>query len=251
MTFLLRTRVDPATSAPIAERTLWSTGRLMNVYLTMPLEQRVEEGLWQSRFTMILLTVFAVLALVLATAGLYAVISYLAAQRTQEIGIRLALGARPRDVLWMVTVQGVGLAGAGVAIGLAARWHRPSDRHAPLRRGGNGSADAGRGGRHPAGRGRGRMRGAGAAGRPHRSGPGAARRLTDLFPSAIVYEYQDMKPILWHFPPFWHPRRHSARPPRSRNSKWRRSSRRAQRSPDGSAFACRSTARRSIADTCL
>lgn len=46
-------------------------------------------------------------------------ISYLAAQRTQEIGIRLALGARPRDVLWMVTVHGVGLAGAGVSIGLA------------------------------------------------------------------------------------------------------------------------------------
>jgi putative ABC transport system permease protein len=120
MTFLLRTRVDPATLAAIAERALWSTGRLMNVYMTMPLGQRVAEGLWQSRFTMILLTLFAGLALALATAGLYAVISYLTAQRTQEIGIRIALGARPRDVLWMVTGQGVALAGTGVAIGLAA-----------------------------------------------------------------------------------------------------------------------------------
>ena len=53
----------PASLGPIAERTLWSTGRLMNVYRIMPLEQRVEDGSWQSRFTMILLTLFAALAL--------------------------------------------------------------------------------------------------------------------------------------------------------------------------------------------
>ncbi|HEY1340622.1 MAG TPA: FtsX-like permease family protein, partial [Bryobacteraceae bacterium] len=117
MTFLLRTRSDPGALGPVAERTLWSTGRLMNVYMTMPLEQRVQEGFWQSRFTMILLSVFAGLALALATAGLYAVISYLTSQRTQEIGIRMALGARPRDVLLIVTREGVLLAAAGVAIG--------------------------------------------------------------------------------------------------------------------------------------
>jgi ABC-type antimicrobial peptide transport system permease subunit len=89
----------------------------MNVYRIMPLEQVVDEGRWQSRFTMILLTLFAALALILATAGIYAVISFLTLQRTREIGIRVALGARPVDVLRMVTGHGVTLAAVGVAFG--------------------------------------------------------------------------------------------------------------------------------------
>jgi putative ABC transport system permease protein len=89
----------------------------MNVYKIETLEQRLGETFWQSRFTMILLSLFAGLALLLAAAGIYAVISYLAAQRTREIGIRMALGARPRDVLWMVTAEGVGVACAGVLLG--------------------------------------------------------------------------------------------------------------------------------------
>jgi len=120
MTFVMRTRVDPASLGGIAESTLWSLGRMMNVYAVMPLEKNIAESYWQSRFTMILLSLFAALALVLATAGIYAVISYLTAQRTREIGIRMALGARPADVLRMVTAEGVKLAILGVLFGVIA-----------------------------------------------------------------------------------------------------------------------------------
>jgi putative ABC transport system permease protein len=65
---------------------------------------------------------FAVFALILASLGIYALISYSVSQRTQEIGIRMALGASPGDVLRMVMGQGLGIAGAGVAVGLALSW---------------------------------------------------------------------------------------------------------------------------------
>jgi putative ABC transport system permease protein len=117
MSLLIRTRGDAAALGPMAEKTLWSLGRLMNVYMTATLEDRVGESYWQSRFTMILLSIFAALALALAAAGMYAVISYLAAQRTREVGIRMALGASPVDVLRLVVADGVAMAGAGVVLG--------------------------------------------------------------------------------------------------------------------------------------
>jgi ABC-type antimicrobial peptide transport system permease subunit len=105
--------------ANAAERSLWSLGKLMNVYQTMPLEERLTDSYWQSRFTMALLAIFAGLALVLATLGVYGVLSYLAVQRTQEIGIRIAIGASPRHVVWLVTGQGLRAAAIGLAGGIA------------------------------------------------------------------------------------------------------------------------------------
>jgi ABC-type antimicrobial peptide transport system permease subunit len=72
----------------------------------------------QPRFAVLLLSSFAVLALLLATVGMYGVISYSVAQRTQEIGVRIALGAAQRDVFAMILAQGARLAGLGLAIGL-------------------------------------------------------------------------------------------------------------------------------------
>jgi putative ABC transport system permease protein len=119
MSFLIRTRAAPMAVANSAERTLWSLGRSMNVYAIAPLEERLSNSYWQSRFTMALLVIFAGLALLLATAGVYGVMSYLAAQRTQEIGIRVAIGASPSDVGWLVASQGLRAAGAGLAAGIA------------------------------------------------------------------------------------------------------------------------------------
>jgi ABC-type antimicrobial peptide transport system permease subunit len=72
------------------------------------------------RFSMILLEAFAVVALLLASLGLYGVISYLVGQRTHELGIRLALGAQRRDVLRLVLIHGMKMALGGVALGLVA-----------------------------------------------------------------------------------------------------------------------------------
>ena len=86
------------------------------------MEQRVDESLARRRFSMLLLGVFAGVALVLATIGIYGVMAYLVNQGTRELGIRLALGASQRNILSLVVRQGMVLAISGVTIGLAAAF---------------------------------------------------------------------------------------------------------------------------------
>jgi len=90
------------------------------VYGAQTMEQIISESLAARRFSMILLAVFATMALILASVGIYGVISYLVGQRTHEIGVRIALGARRWDVLQLILSQGAKLTIFGIAIGTAA-----------------------------------------------------------------------------------------------------------------------------------
>ena len=92
------------------------------MYRARTMEQQVNESLAGRRFSMLLLGVFAGVALALATIGIYGVMAYLVNQGTRELGIRIALGASPRNILSLVVRQGMALALAGVTVGLGAAF---------------------------------------------------------------------------------------------------------------------------------
>src|ERR1700738_1287208 len=90
------------------------------IYGAQTMEEIISESLSTQRFSMILLAVFAAVALILASMGIYGVISYLVGQRTHEIGVRMALGAKQSDVLRQVLGESMKMTVAGILIGLLA-----------------------------------------------------------------------------------------------------------------------------------
>jgi ABC-type antimicrobial peptide transport system permease subunit len=120
MWVLMRSDGDPAYLAPLARQTVREVDRALPAFGITPLATVVSDSVARRRFSMLLLGLFAVVALFLAAVGLYGVVSYTVGQRRREIGLRMAIGAAPRDVLAMVVAGAMKLAAIGVAIGIAA-----------------------------------------------------------------------------------------------------------------------------------
>ncbi len=122
MTLVVRVTVAPQTLAPSIQDAIRSVDRSVPVTNVVTMDQVIADTLWQPRFNLQLIGLFAGLSMILAAIGLYGVMSYSVAQRTQEVGLRMALGAERRDIMKLLLGQGMKLALAGVAFGLMAAF---------------------------------------------------------------------------------------------------------------------------------
>jgi putative ABC transport system permease protein len=120
LTLAVRGAGDPEALISSVKSQIWSADRNLPVFEVRTMEQILDEDTSQRKFQSFVMTAFAGLALVLASIGLFGVLSSLVSQRTQEIGIRMALGAQKRDVLGLVLSEGLRMAALGVIIGVAA-----------------------------------------------------------------------------------------------------------------------------------
>ena len=118
MYLLARTTSDPNSLSNPIRNEIWAVDKDQPISDVASMEKVVSDAGWGPRFLSLLLGTFGFLALAMATMGIYGVISYFVVQRTHEIGIRIALGAQPRDIIRLILGRGIVLTGVGVVIGL-------------------------------------------------------------------------------------------------------------------------------------
>ena len=119
LTLAVRGNADPATLIASVKSQIWSIDKNLPLFEVRTMQQVLDEDTSQRRFQSFVMSVFAGFALVLASIGLFGVLASLVSQRTQEIGIRMALGAQTKDVLGMVLSEGFRMVALGVIIGVA------------------------------------------------------------------------------------------------------------------------------------
>jgi putative ABC transport system permease protein len=122
MTMVVRTASDPLSVIPFVRNELATLDKDQPLYNVRTMQQVMSESTARRRFNMMLIAIFAFLGLVLASVGIYGVISYSVTQRTHEIGVRMALGAEARDILKMIVRQGMGMVILGVGLGLGGAF---------------------------------------------------------------------------------------------------------------------------------
>lgn len=119
---MIRTQADPAAMAAAVKQQIWTIDKNAPITDVKTMDQVVAESVAAPRFRALLLGAFGTLGLILAMVGVYGVISYAVTQRTQEIGLRVALGAQSRDVLRLVLREGLMLATIGITVGAAGAF---------------------------------------------------------------------------------------------------------------------------------
>jgi ABC-type antimicrobial peptide transport system permease subunit len=126
MTVVVRTRTDIPV-APLIRKAVAAADPQLAIFNVRTMDAMIETASAQPRITAWLVGMFAILALLLAAIGVYGVLAYLVTQRTREIGLRIALGAKPASVLRLVVGHSFRLSAAGIAIGIAsAAWLGPT-----------------------------------------------------------------------------------------------------------------------------